>query len=390
MPEGHSKFIHTSVIILTFFGFAMIISATANVNSSGAGNLLKVIFKELFFIVTSYILMVWVARRFSLKKLERYYIPLLYGTIFMLIATMFFPAVGGAKAWIRFGGLFTIQPSEFAKVMVILILAQSLGDRNKMKESFSDIASHPILMIMFIGLFVLVLQHDFGTAAIIFLIALMTLMIFANTTLRKAQLLLLVVFVFLLGFIFAINMSSVVAAIDKIPFPERMHYMIDRIRVSANPFLDKHDAGAQIFNGLAAFVSGGLWGVGYGKGFLKYSFIYAAESDSILAIIIEEMGVIFGFLPIIVFYGLIMFQLMKYVFIVKLDKDKAILMGTLSYFFIHFLFNVGGISAAIPLTGIPLLFISAGGSSRLAIMIAIGLSQNVIARHNQRLARETL
>ena len=109
----------------------------------------------------------------------------------------------------------------------------------------------------------------------------------------------------------------------------------------------------------------------------------SAESDSILAIIVEELGIIFGFLPIVVLYSLIFYQLMKYTFLVKSEKDKAILVGTLAYFFIHFLLNVGGVTALIPLTGVPLLFISAGGSSRLAVMIAIGLSQNVIARYHQ-------
>ena len=133
---------------------------------------------------------------------------------------------------------------------------------------------------------------------------------------------------------------------------------------------------------MAAFVSGGLFGVGYGKGFLKFSFIFASESDSILAIIVEELGFVFGFMPIVILYGIIIFQLMKYTFLVKSEKDKAILVGTIAYIFIHFLFNVGGVTAFIPLTGVPLLFISAGGSSRMAIMLAIGLSQNVIARHN--------
>lgn len=383
MPRGYSKTLHASVLLLTVFGLIMIISATATVNSLEWTRLLLVIIKEVFFIVLSYILMVYTARHFNLHKLKKYYFHILWGTFILLLMTLLFPPVNGARAWIRLGSFLTIQPSEFAKVTVILILANSLGEREKSNDSFSSLTLHPIVMILAMSFIVLIPQSDLGTAMIMLLIALLTLLVFANTKLQKIQSLFLFVFVLYIFAIILMTNQSFINMIDKIPWPEKMHYMMDRLRISSNPFIDRYNAGQQIYNGLAAFVSGGLWGVGYGKGFLKFSFIFAAESDSILAIIVEELGIIFGFLPIVVLYSLIFYQLMKYTFLVKSEKDKAILVGTLAYFFIHFLLNVGGVTALIPLTGVPLLFISAGGSSRLAVMIAIGLSQNVIARYHQ-------
>lgn len=382
MPKGYSKSIHASVLILNIFGLMMIISATATVNSLEWSRLVMVIIKEVIFIVASYLLMVAVARRFSLAKLKKHYYLIVGVTFFLLLWALIYGPVNGARAWIRLTSFLTIQPSEFAKITIILILAHSLGEREHSKENLSSLITHPIVMILVMGYIVLRPQGDLGSAMIMMLIALLTTLVFANRKLQRIQSLFLGLFVLYIILIVAVNNEGFINFVDRIPMPKEMHYMVDRVRTSANPFLDRYNAGAQIFNGLAAFVSGGLFGVGYGKGFLKFSFIFAAESDSILAIIIEEMGVIFGFMPIVILYSIIFYQLMKYTFLVKSEKDKAILVGTLSYFFIHFLLNVGGVSGAIPLTGIPLLFISSGGSSRLAVMIAIGLTQNVIARYN--------
>lgn len=379
MPKGFSKIIHATVLILTLFGVVMIVSANATINALEWTILLRIILKEFGFIVISYFLMVFVARNFSLSRLDKFYFPLLILTFVSLLATLAFPAIGGAKAWIQLGPV-SIQPSEFAKVMVILILAYSLGDKKNPRHKLSDLITHPLVMILAIAFIVLFLQSDLGTAAIILTIALLSYMTFGNQVLKRSQGILLLLFVVgLFGLLLAAN-PSFINFLESMGVPE---YMVNRFKVSADPFFDRHNASAQVFNGLAAFVNGGLFGVGYNKGFLKFSFIFASESDSILAIIVEELGFIFGFLPIVVFYGIIVYQLMKYTFAVESEKDKAILLGTISYIFVHFLFNVGGVTAFIPLTGVPLLFISAGGSSRLAIMLAIGLCQNVISRHKR-------
>ncbi len=384
MPKGFSKIIHASILILTFFGVFMIVSANATINALEWTVLLTVIIKELIFIVASYVLMVFVARNFSLKRLSKFYFPLLLFTLGLLVATQLFSPVGGARAWIRLGPI-SIQPSEFAKVMVILVMAESFGDKKNPKLKFDQLATHPFVVVAIIVFIVFIMQSDFGSAAIIALIALLTFMTYSNKILRKWQTVLFVLFV--LGIVVMVLSTSTVFMNFLGNFTFIPEYMIDRFRVSANPFMDRHNAGAQIFNGLAAFVSGGLFGVGYNKGFLKFSFIYASESDSILAVIVEELGFVFGFMPIIILYAIIIFQLMKYTFLVESEKDKTILIGTIAYIFVHFLFNVGGVTAFIPLTGVPLLFISAGGSSRLAIMLAIGLCQNVISRYKRSLVK---
>lgn len=387
MPKGFSKIIHASMLFLNVFGFVMIISASATVNIENSGQLIKGILKESVYVAVAYFFMVKAARGYSHSKLKKRYNLLVLGTVLFLVAALFYSPVNGARAWVRLG-LFSLQPSEFAKITIILVLAHSLGEREKSKEPLGSLISHPIFVIVVMSFIVLVLQSDLGSAMIMLMIALFTLMVFANSKLQKIQSLFLFLYMAFILLIFNMNNTVFIDFIDRIPWPDKMHYMIDRIRTNANPFLDRYNSGAQIFNGLAAFVSGGLFGVGYGKGFLKFSFIFSAESDSILPIIVEELGVIFGFLPIVAGYTIILYQLMKYTFLVQNEKDKAILVGTIAYFFVHFLFNVGGVSGIIPLTGVPLLFISAGGSSRVAVMIALGLSQRVIANYHASLGEK--
>lgn len=384
MPKGFSKGIHTSVLALTLFGVLMIVSSSANIKSSGLAALLFVAVKEFGFIFLSYYLMVFTAKNYSHLRLKRFYNIMLIGIWIALIGTQFFPGVrGGVKAWLRFPGGITIQPSEFVKVVVILVTVHSLGDKKNSKHSLGDLITHPMVIVAAICAYVLIFQKDLGTAAIIALMFLFALLIPANVKLRKFQTILILLFVAFIGMLWASTTTGGITLIQNLPIPDKIKYMADRFAFSANPFLDPTQS-AQIFNGLAAFVSGGLFGVGIGKGFLKYSFIFAAESDSILAIIVEELGVVFGLGPIVLFYGIIIYQLMRYTLKVDSEKDKIILIGTLAYVFVHFLFNVGGVTAIIPMTGVPLLLISAGGSSRMAFMISIGLAQNVIARYNTR------
>ena len=384
MPKGFSKGIHTSVLTLTLFGVLMIVSSSANIKSGGSAALLFVAVKEFGFIFLSYYLMVFTAKNYSHLRLKKFYNIMLMGIWIALLGTQFFRGVhGDVKAWLRFPGGITIQPSEFAKVAVILITVHSLGDKKNSKHDFWDLVTHPLLIVGLMCFYVLVFQKDLGTAAIMALIFLFTLIIPANVRLRKFQALLILTFISFIVLLWASTTTGGITLVQSLPLPDKIKYMASRFSYSANPFLDPTQS-SQIFNGLAAFVSGGLFGVGIGKGFLKYSFIFAADSDSILAIIVEELGVVFGFGPIVFFYGVIIYQLMRYTFKVSSEKDKIILVGTIAYVFIHFLFNVGGVSAIIPMTGVPLLLISAGGSSRMAFMIAIGLAQNVIARYNTR------
>ena len=156
-------------------------------------------------------------------------------------------------------------------------------------------------------------------------------------------------------------------------------YQINRFLSAVNPFIDQYDTGYQLINGLVAFATGGWFGLGYGNSVRKYTRFPAANTDFILAIIVEELGFV-GFMAMFIPYCIIIFRLIRYAQKTNSEKAKIVLIGVASYIAIHIFFNVGGVTGLIPLTGVPLLMISAGGSSALATLVAIGIAQAVIAR----------
>ncbi len=124
---------------------------------------------------------------------------------------------------------------------------------------------------------------------------------------------------------------------------------------------------------------------GFGQSVQKMQYLPAASTDYILAITVEEFGIL-GFLVILGGYGVLIYRLFKYALMSKREGYKILYIGTAMYLFIHFVFNVGGVTGLIPLTGIPLLFISSGASSLVSICSAIGIAQAAIARENRERA----
>ena len=166
--------------------------------------------------------------------------------------------------------------------------------------------------------------------------------------------------------------------IRKLPLKD---YQINRILSSINPFADQYNTGFQLVSGLVAFATGGWTGLGFGNSVRKYTKFPAANTDFILAIVVEELGYI-GFLLVFIPYLLIMWRLFSYASRIRSEKAKIILVGTSMYILIHCLFNIGGVTGMIPLTGVPLLMISAGGSSTISLLCAIGIAQAVILQYN--------
>ena len=111
----------------------------------------------------------------------------------------------------------------------------------------------------------------------------------------------------------------------------------------------------------------------------KFGYLTQASSDYIFAITSEELGII-GLFIIVLGYGIVIYRLVYYALRTRSEGYKIILMGTAFYILLHFILNIGGVTGLIPLTGVPLLFISSGGSSLMSVMSAIGIAQAVISR----------
>ena len=237
----------------------------------------------------------------------------------------------------------------------------------------------PVLSIGAYVLIVLLVQKDFGSAMVIALITFIIVMIPTNPQLRTTKILAGVVIALLFGGIILIVYTKFGEnLINALPDG----YQKNRFLSAINPFADKYDSGYQLVNGLIAFASGGWFGKGLGNSVRKYTDFPAASTDSILSIIVEELGFV-GFLVMIILFGIIIFRLLKYAQKIKTEKAKIILVGVAMYFMIHIFFNIGGVTVSLPLTGIPLLLISSGGSSTISAMMALGISQAVISAYKR-------
>ncbi|MGB7595017.1 MAG: FtsW/RodA/SpoVE family cell cycle protein, partial [Erysipelotrichaceae bacterium] len=289
-----------------------------------------------------------------------------------------------AKAWIRIpfpGTEITLQPSEFAKIVAILMFAVYLGDLPKnIAQKSSDIMGPPIYALVGMFLIMVILQRDLGTAIVLFVISFFVFLLPAHRKLwvwqRPAMLLSLVVSAVLV-FIMSDPGIKLLKSIDK------GGYQLQRFLAAYNPFQIAQEGGYQIVSSLIAIVKGNWFGVGLGRSLQKYGYLPAARTDFILAIIAEETGMI-GFSIILILYSLIIYRLFRGVFRSIDEKSKMTLIGISLYLLVHFILNIGGVTALIPLTGVPLLFISQGGSSTMAIMCGLGIAQNILSKQNRR------
>jgi cell division protein FtsW len=381
MVSGSDIWIHVAMVVLMLFGLIMIGSASMGLAVGNNTYLLKTVGKQLVFIIIGYLMMTTLSNRFKLSFLKSRSFPIVMFVMeIALLACLVFSAVGGARAWIRLplpGLEITIQPSEFAKIIAMLIVAAYAGDTDIHFKNEWDSVKRPIIFIGIFVVTVLVLQSDLGSAAVIFLISCVCLLIPKNAQMRRFQRMLRVLFWIMVAAVVLILSPEGSVIIKSLPIAT---YMKNRFLSAINPFSDQYGSGYQLVNGLTAFATGGWFGLGFGNSIRKYMDFPAANTDFILAIIVEELGFA-GFLFLMILYGTIIFRMLSYAIKIKSERAKIILVGTSMYFLIHIFFNIGGVTGLIPLTGVPLLLVSAGGSSAMSIMACVGIAQSVISAY---------
>ncbi|MEG0264676.1 MAG: FtsW/RodA/SpoVE family cell cycle protein [Erysipelotrichaceae bacterium] len=383
LPSKYDLWLHLAILGLLVFGTIMITSASmgSSANPNGASVIYTTLIKQLIFVFVSYYSMIFLSNNFSLQRARNLGKPVGIIILGLLIATLFFDDNGtGARSWIRLGSLVSIQPSEFVKIYMVIMMAVSIGIAGRRNFDFWTIIKTPFIYLVLFSV-VILLQPDFGTLIIILMICGICFLIPSHLNLRKYQKkALIAIGVLSVILLFAMTPQGI-KFLEKAPL---FGYQIKRFESSLNPLSDPYGTSYQLMNGLYAIALGGFFGVGLGNSVQKFGFLTQASSDYILAIVIEELG-LFGLMVVLIGYIIMIQRLLHYAYLTKNESYKIILVGTSMYIFIHFVINVGGISGLIPLTGVPLLFISSGGSALLSIMIAMGISQAVISkiRHQQ-------
>lgn len=370
------RLINIVVLILSAFGTLMIASAVMGQSDGDTGVILQTMARQAIFLGGGFFCL-YLFSKIKVFGHRRQFYLFIYVTLIIALIIPRFLGMGsyGAYGWIRLG-FISIQPSEFAKVFAIVYTTYFLAD-TKYRDEKEAKSAYLFVMgtLLLMALIIVGWQKDTGSGLIFSGISFFLLMIPYNKAYRKYQHYLKIV-------LFLIIVAAIVVMLPQTTsFLESLNsdnYIISRFLSSADPFKYQYGIGYHLILSLVASATGGLFGSGYASSIYKYMNFPNTDNDFILPIIIEELG-IFGFLFIVVCYGIIAYRLLKYAFNKKAAlRSKMVLSGVILYLLLHFIFNVGGVSGIIPLTGVPLLLISSGGSSTVAFLCAIGIAQKEI------------
>jgi len=348
----------TTVLVLLIVGLIFVYSSSYVMADLEFGDPNHFIKRQFMFAILGLIALV-ITMQIDYRYLRRLSPLLMLGALLALGAVLV-PGVGvesnGALRWIQIGPLPPLQPSEFAKLAVLIYMAAWLASRGEQLHDFS------LGVLPFVGMVGLVaalvmLEPDLGTTVMIGIIT-GTLFFIAGARLVH---------------VLALAGSGVFAATLLILTGG---YRMDRILSFTSAESDPTGVGFQTLQLLVAFGSGGVWGLGLGTSRQKFFYVPGSHTDGVLAIIGEEIG----FVGVLVVLGLFLVLFWRAWVIMRRAPDlfgSLIAAGVLAWFAFQLLINVGGVTRLIPLTGIPLPFLSAGGSSLLVSLTAIGLLLSV-------------
>jgi rod shape determining protein RodA len=303
----------------------------------------------------------------------KYYANWIYGLNLLLLGAVLFIGKGvkGARSWISLGPA-RFQPSEFSKIMLIVALAAYVSERDGELNSWWDILKTGLYVL---PPFVLVLaQPDLGTAMVFAAIWLGVVFV-GGAALRKL--------LTLVCGSFGLVVASVVAHLHwGLPLPLKEHQLM-RLIVFASPGLDRTGAGYQLIQSLIAVGSGQLFGKGLFMGTQnRLNFLPEQHTDFIFAVVGEELGFLGGALLLALFFALL-WRGMTIASSAKELFGSLVAAGVVSMFAFHIVVNVGMTIGVMPVTGLPLPFVSYGGSSLLANCIGVGLLLNVYMRRHK-------
>ena len=347
-----------TIFFLLFFGLIMIASAGVGYSENRFGDPYYFFKHQLFFGVIPGLIAFYLAQKIKYSFWKKISFPLFAISIVFLIL-VFIPGFGtkiyGASRWLKLGS-FSFQPAEMLKLSIIVYLAAWLEGRSeKVKDFYEGLI--PFGIIVAIVSFLLINQPDMGTLGIVILISISIFFISG----ARIKHLFLVALIGLVSFFIMIRTES---------------YRMDRFLVFLHPEIDPQGIGYQINQALLAIGSGGIWGRGLGHSLQKFNYLPEPVGDSIFAIIGEE----FGFAGCVFLIFVFLFLGLKSVRIIQRAPDrfsKLVATGVFSWIIFQTFTNIAAILGLIPLTGIPLPFISYGGTSVIFLMVAVGILFNI-------------
>ncbi|MBQ7278879.1 MAG: putative lipid II flippase FtsW [Clostridia bacterium] len=351
------------VTILCAFGLVMVFSASyyyaIHTQNGDAFFYLK---RQIIYMAVGYPLML-VMTRVNYRYLDRLRMMFLVVSVVLLIMVLFIGSSGetgaarlnGSKRWLRFAGV-SIQPSEVAKFGLIFFMCSYMARHKDEMQSFT-MGLAPMLLVIGIIAGLIFLQPNMSMAVIVAGIG-MILLYLGGMDVR-----------YMLG-------MGVIAIIAFIVLANAAEYRAARMTSFRNPFADPQGDGYQLVQSFYAIGSGGWFGKGLGNSYQKLLYMTYGESDFIFAIICEEFGFVGG-AAVILLYGWIVYRGMRVAFLCKNRYGSLLSAGISIVFGLQVFINIAVVTGLAPTTGQPLPFISAGGSSLLVFLVAMGVLMNV-------------
>jgi len=363
----YDKWLLFITFILIVFGALMIYSSTSVITPVFAKKGITEFyhFKRHIFTILIGLGFMFLTYRVRPSYFKKISTPLLVFS-FLLLILVFMPGIGvfagGAKRWIRLWPS-TFQPSELVKLSVVIFLAKYVSEPNYRNDSFISFIKPVFVMAVFQA--IILIQPDFGAAMSL---ALLTFAIIFLSGMR-------------LKYLFSVSVLILPILYELIKEP----YRFRRIICFLDPWKDPQGCGFQLVQSFIAFGSGGLTGVGIGSSMQKLSYLPESHTDFIFSIIGEE----FGFIGVSVILALFLLLLIRGIYIANKTKDRFVYflaVGLSLMISLQALINFAVATGMVPTKGLPLPFISYGGSSLLVNMAAIGILLNISQGENQKTA----
>jgi cell division protein FtsW len=343
-------------VALALFGVMMVYSASAMIALRESSNQYSYVSKQLLFTAVGIVLML-VISQINYKWLENEWLIIgcLTFTIILLAAVFAFSPTNGARRWIKLAG-FTFQPSEIAKPVLSLFLAYFLTKNEKTVDEFKKTIL-PCLMVLGLLSAMILVEPDLGT--VIVMAAIFTVVYFA----AGAK------FLHIAG----VGASIILVFVGALIFQP---YRMARMMAYLDPWQEASGVGYQVTQSLMAVGSGGIFGEGFARGQQKLFYLPFPYSDFIFAVVAEEFGLV-GALLVVLAFGILLWRGARAALMAPDRFGKLLGIGLITGIIVQAFFNISVVLGILPTKGIPLPFISYGGSSILMTLIAVGILLNI-------------
>lgn len=347
------------VVFLIAFGMMAIYSTEISSSDSDLSNFKK----QLIFFGLGAVVMI-IFSMIDFRYLKTYAIVFYIVGILLLVGVLVFgTTIRGTKGWLVLFGDQGFQPVELVKIILIIVMAKFLSD---WRSEITNLKNLTIISLLALGLIMLVFfQPDFGSAFILMSIFIGMLLM---TKLKRSYIL---IFIILFAVISLVGWQFLL-----------QDYQKDRIQTFINPELDPYGSGYNIKQSIIAVGSGNLFGRGLALGpQSRLDFLPVQETDFIFAVIAEELGFV-GSILLLAFIFVMLYRMIKISRQAKDDFSIFFVGGTVIYFFVQSMMNIGMNIGLVPIAGVPLPFVSYGGSSLIVSLIVIGIIQSIHIRQS--------